>query len=77
MDDLIRLTKQIIEYVDSGDLMSCYSLFEAEIRSIVESLEEDTSELVRLWKIQRGYVDEEDWAGVLENIENIREIVYA
>ena len=76
MDKLIEQSNIIIGHLDNGDLMSCYSIFEAEIRNILDDLDQD-EELVKLWQVQRGYVDEEDWAAVLENIENIRAVVNA
>ena len=74
MDKLIEQSNIIIGHLDNGDLMSCYSIFEAEIRNILDDLDQD-EELVKLWQVQRGHVDEEDWAAVMENIENIRAVV--
>jgi len=76
MDKLIEQSNIIIGHLDNGDLMSCYSIFEAEIRNILDDLDQD-EELVKLWQVQRGHVDEEDWAAVMENIENIRAVVNA
>jgi len=76
MDKLIEQSNIIIGHLDNGDLMSCYSIFEAEIRNILDDLDQD-EELVKLWQVQRGHVDEEDWAAVMENIENIRVVVNA
>jgi len=74
MDKLIEQSNIIIGHLDNGDLMSCYSIFEAEIRNILDDLDQD-EELVKLWQVQRGHVDEEDWAAVMENIENIRAVI--
>jgi len=74
MDKLIEQSNIIIGHLDNGDLMSCYSIFEAEIRNILDDLDQD-EELVKLWQVQRGHVDEEDWAAVMENIENIRKFI--
>ena len=76
MDKLIEQSNIIIGHLDNGDLMSCYSIFEAEIRNILDDLDQD-EELVKLWQVQRGHVDEEDWAAVMENIENIRAVINA
>jgi len=76
MDELVAQSKVIIEHLDNGDLMSCYSVFEANIRNMLDDLDQDTK-LVQLWQTQRGYVDDEDWASVMENIENIRAVVNA
>jgi polyhydroxyalkanoate synthesis regulator phasin len=71
MEELKKLTKQMVEMIDNGDLMGCYSLFEAEIREKLSSLDQE-SELVQGWVQQGKLVDEEDWAAVMENMENIR-----
>jgi len=76
MDELVAQSKVIIEHLDNGDLMSCYSVFEANIRNILDDLDQE-EELVKLWQVQRGHVDDEDWAAVMENIENIRAVVNA
>jgi hypothetical protein len=74
MEELKTLSAEILKMLDSGDLMGCYSLFESAIRPILGDLD-PTDEFVRLWNIQAGYVDEEDWASVMENLENIRPLV--
>lgn len=56
--------------------MSCYSLFESNIRGILDDLDPD-DDFVKLWLTQRDYVDDEDWAAVMANIENIREALNA
>lgn len=72
MDKLIEYSQEIMTHMDNGDLMSCYSLFESNIRGILDDLDPDDA-LVKLWLKQRDYVDDEDWAAVMANIENIRE----
>jgi len=32
-------------------------------------------QLVKIWNEQAGYVDEEDWAAVIENVENVRPLI--
>ncbi len=76
MEELNKLTKQMLEMLDNGDLMGCYSLFEAEIREKLPSLDQE-SELVQGWAHQGKLVDEEDWAAVMENMENIRKALDA
>lgn len=76
MEELRKLSTEIIKMVDQGDLMGCYSLFESAIRPLLADGNFDqTDEFIKLWNIQTGYVDEEDWASVMENIENIRPLV--
>ena len=72
MDKLIEYSQEIMTHMDNGDLMSCYSLFESNIRSILDDLDPN-DDFVKLWLKQRDYVDDEDWASVMANIENIRE----
>ena len=72
MDKLIEYSQEIMTHMDNGDLMSCYSLFESNIRSILDDLDPN-DDFVKLWLKQREYVDDEDWAAVMANIENIRE----
>jgi len=72
MDKLIEYSQEIMTHMDNGDLMSCYSLFESNIRGILDDLDPDDA-FVKLWLTQRDYVDDEDWAAVMANIENIRE----
>ena len=76
MDKLIEYSQEIMTHMDNGDLMSCYSLFESNIRGILDDLDPD-DDFVKLWLKQRDYVDEEDWAAVMANIENIREAMNA
>ena len=71
MDKLIEYSQEIMTHMDNGDLMSCYSLFESNIRGILDDLDPD-DDFVKLWLTQRDHVDEEDWAAVMANIENIR-----
>ena len=71
MDKLIEYSQEIINHLDNGDLMSCYSLFESNIRGILDDLDPN-DDFVKLWLTQRDYVDDEDWAAVMANIENIR-----
>jgi hypothetical protein len=74
MEELNKLTKQVVEMLDNGDLMGCYSLFEAEIRDIIPTLDQD-SEMGKTWLHQVKLIDDEDWAGVMENMENIRKFI--
>lgn len=74
MEELKTLSVEIIKLLDSGDLMGCYSLFESAIRPILGDLDAN-EQLVKIWNVQAGYVDEEDWAAVMENIENVRPLV--
>ena len=76
MDKLIEYSQEIMTHMDNGDLMSCYSLFESNIRSILDDLDPN-DDFVKLWLKQRDYVDDEDWASVMANIENIREALNA
>ena len=76
MDKLIEYSQEIMTHMDNGDLMSCYSLFESNIRAILDDLD-PSNDLVKLWLTQRDYVDDEDWASVMANIENIREMLNA
>ena len=62
--------------MDNGDLMSCYSLFESNIRGLLDDLDPNDG-LVKLWLTQKDYVDDEDWAAVMENVETIREYLNA
>lgn len=74
MEELKTLSVEIIKLLDNGDLMGCYSLFESAIRPILGNLDAN-EQLVKIWNVQAGYVDEEDWAAVMENIENVRPLV--
>ena len=74
MEELKTLSVEIIKLMDNGDLMGCYSLFESAIRPILGDLDAN-DQLVKIWNVQAGYVDEEDWAAVMENIENVRPLV--
>ena len=76
MDELIEYSQEIMTHMDNGDLMSCYSLFESNIRGILDDLDPNDG-LVKLWLTQKDYVDDEDWAAVMENVENIREYLNA
>ena len=76
MDKLIEYSQEIMTHMDNGDLMSCYSLFESNIRGILDDLDPNDG-LVKLWLTQKDYVDDEDWAAVMENVENIREYLNA
>jgi hypothetical protein len=76
MEELKKLTVELLKMIDAGDLMGCYSLFETDIREILTDGDLDqTDEFIKLWNVQMGYVNEEDWASVMENIENIRPLV--
>ena len=74
MEELKTLSVEIIKLLDNGDLMGCYSLFESAIRPILGDLDAN-EQLVKIWNVQAGYVDEEDWAAVMENMENVRPLV--
>ena len=74
MEELKTLSVEIIKLLDNGDLMGCYSLFESAIRPILGDLDAN-EQLVKIWNVQAGYVDEEDWAAVMENVENVRPLV--
>jgi len=74
MEELKTLSVEIIKLLDNGDLMGCYSLFESAIRPMLGDLDAN-EQLVKIWNVQAGYVDEEDWAAVMENIENVRPLV--
>ena len=76
MDKLIEYSQEIMTHMDNGDLMSCYSLFESNIRGLLDDLDPNDG-LVKLWLTQKDYVDDEDWAAVMENVENIREYINA
>jgi|TARA_Y100000022_G_C13120407_1_gene315495 hypothetical protein len=76
MDELIKYSEEIMTHMDNGDLMSCYSLFESNIRGLLDDLDPNDG-LVKLWLTQKDYVDDEDWAAVMENVENIREYINA
>jgi hypothetical protein len=76
MDELLQYSNEIMTHMDNGDLMSCYSLFESNIRGILDDLDPNDG-LVKLWLTQKDYVDDEDWAAVMENVENIREYINA
>tara|TARA_B110000305_G_C19349758_1_gene593648 strand:+ start:979 stop:1203 length:225 start_codon:yes stop_codon:yes gene_type:complete len=74
MEELKTLSVEIIKLMDNGDLMGCYSLFESAIRPILGDLDAN-DQLVKIWNEQAGYVDQEDWAAVIENVENVRPLV--
>jgi hypothetical protein len=76
MDELIKYSEEIMTHMDNGDLMSCYSLFESNIRGLLDDLDPNDG-LIKLWLTQKDYVDDEDWAAVMENVENIREYINA
>ena len=76
MDELLQYSNEIMTHMDNGDLMSCYSLFESNIRGILDDLDPNDG-LVKLWLTQKDYVDDEDWAAVMENVENIRKYINA
>lgn len=76
MDELIKYSREIMTHMDNGYLMSCYSLFESNIRGILDDLDQD-DDFVKLWITQKSYVDDEDWASVMANIEKIREALDA
>ncbi len=76
MEELKTLSVEIIKLLDNGDLMGCYSLFESAIRPLLINGDLDANEqLVKIWNEQAGYVDEEDWAAVIENVENVRPLI--
>lgn len=74
MDELVEYGKEILTHLDNGDLMSCYSLFEANVRPLLDDLDPE-DEFVKLWLHQRNNVDDEDWAAVIEFSETIREAI--
>jgi|TARA_B110000503_G_scaffold21880_1_gene33512 hypothetical protein len=74
MEELRKLSTEIVKMLDQGDLMGCYSLFESAIRPILGDLDAN-DQLVKIWNEQAGYVDQEDWAAVIENVENIRPLI--
>ena len=76
MDELIKYSREIMTHMDNGDLMSCYSLFESNIRHILDDLDLN-DDFVKLWITQKSYVDDEDCASVMANIEQIREALDA
>tara|TARA_B100000035_G_C20716098_1_gene429143 strand:+ start:247 stop:477 length:231 start_codon:yes stop_codon:yes gene_type:complete len=76
MDELIKYSEEIMTHMDNGDLMSCYSLFESNIRGLLDDLDPNDG-LVKLWLTQKDHVDDEDWAAVMENVETIREYLNA
>jgi len=76
MDELIEQTNILLEHLDKGDLMSCYSIFESAIRPLLDDLDQE-DEFIKLWQKQRSYVDDEDWAAVLEGSETLREYLNA
>ena len=41
-EELKKLTEQMVEMIDNGDLMGCYSLFEAEIRDRLPNLDQES-----------------------------------
>ena len=75
MDKLVDFTNEILNYMDNGDLMSCYTTFEAEVRHILDDFDPE-DEFVKLWLIQRKNVDEEDWAAVMEHMETLRDYLH-
>jgi len=76
MDKLVEYGREIMTHLDNGDLMSCYSLFEANVRPLLDDLDPE-DEFVKLWIKQRDNVDDEDWAAVIEFSETIREALDA
>ena len=71
MDKLVELSKEILNHMDNGDLMTCYSMFEANVRGLLEDFDQD-DEFIKVWLTQRNNIDDEDWAAVIETAEEIR-----
>ena len=74
MDKLIELSKEILNHMDNGDLMTCYSMFEANVRSLLDDFDQD-DEFIKVWLTQRNNIDDEDWAAVIETAEEIRKFI--
>ena len=64
MDKLVELSKEILNHMDNGDLMTCYSMFEANVRGLLEDFDQD-DEFIKVWLTQRNNIDDEDWACLL------------
>jgi len=76
MDKLVDFTNEILNHMDNGNLMSCYTTFESEVRHILDDYDPE-HEFIKLWHVQRKLVDDEDWAGVMEHMEKLREYLNA
>ena len=74
MDKLVELSKEILNHMDNSDLMTCYSMFEANVRGLLEDFDQD-DEFIKVWLTQRNNIDDEDWAAVIETAEEIRKFL--
>ena len=76
MSDMIKEMKQIIEYYDQGDLMSCLSHFEGAMRPIVSEIDtHENQEILDILKQVCIQIDEEDWQASIENLEKVKGIL--
>jgi hypothetical protein len=78
MAELENHVKAVLNYCDSGDLMTALSYFEANVRPIVENLESyENTELLTILKDQCNLIDNEEWHSALVNIDKLSEMLNA
>jgi hypothetical protein len=76
MIELFEGCKKLVEFAESGDLMSALSYFESELRPVIEDTETyHNEELLKLLKEMCVYIENEEWAAGLENVEKLSDIV--
>lgn len=76
MSNIIKEMKQIVEYYDQGDLMSCLSHFEAHMRPLVETPDpNENQEMLAILQEVCVQIDDEDWQASIENLEKLKAMV--
>lgn len=76
MNNLEDLVKTVVDYCDSGDLMTALSYFESNVRPVVESLDNYANEeLLEILKEQCQLIDDEEWQSALRNIDRLSELL--
>lgn len=76
MVDLFEGSKILVEFCENGDLMSALSYFEGELKAVIDSTTtHQNEELLKLLKEMSVYIENEEWAGALENVEKLNSIV--
>jgi len=71
MDKVKEYVQEVLMHLDNGDFMSSYSLFESNVRPMIDELDQD-DEFVKMLIQQRSNIDNEDWATTIEFAEEIK-----
>ena len=76
MVDLVEGSKTLVEFCENGDLMSALSYFEGELKTVIDNTTTyQNEELLKLLKEISVYIENEEWAGALENVEKLDSIL--